>query len=107
MQLLTRPLASAASTPSTRCQRLLQSARQKLLAAHVPLRLRITAFLRLSCLALEGSGTYSHLMQTLLEQNPDWWSTCDVLPTGTLKSTDAKVQKQLRCILQLHLVERE
>jgi hypothetical protein len=97
------PSVANASIPSPRPQeRLLQSARQKLLAPHVPPLLRITAFLRLSCLALEVPGAYSQLMQALSNHDPEWQHTCDILPAGTLKSTDPQVQHHLAAILRLH-----
>jgi hypothetical protein len=102
MLLLTQPIVFASLTSANHQERILQIARQKLLASHVSPILRITAFLRLSCLALEGSGNYSQLMRSLFDYDPDWWRTCDITPTGELISTDVEVQQRLALVLRLH-----
>lgn len=87
---------------SARREQLLYTARQKLLAADVPFLLRVTAFLRLSCLALGYPETYPRLMQGLCDHNPEWWHTCDVTATGVLESADPEIQQRLAIVLQAH-----
>ncbi|MDX2228092.1 MAG: hypothetical protein NW220_00550 [Leptolyngbyaceae cyanobacterium bins.349] len=87
--------------PTDRTQRLLESAKQKLVMANVPPLLRMTAFLRLSCLALNGSITYSILLQKLC-RHQNWWMTCNVTPEGTLKSSNAEINLLLAPINWLH-----
>lgn len=90
------------TAPSNQAPQLLELAKQKLLAPNVPMVMRITAFLRLSCLALGEAGCYSQLMQTLFNHNPEWWKTCEVTSDGLLISSDLEVQKLLSVVLQLH-----
>jgi len=87
---------------SIRTQRLLMAARQKLLVPHGSPLLRMTTFLRLSCAALEQSGAYPRLMQALFDHNSEWWKTCEVMPEGTLQSSDPEIQMHLAAVLQLH-----
>jgi len=87
--------------PTDRTQQLLKSAQQKLVMADVPPLLRMTAFLRLSCLALNDSIAYSVLLQKLCcHQN--WWLTCEVTSAGTLHSSNAEVNLLLAPINRLH-----
>lgn len=87
---------------SSRTRRLLTAARQKLLAPHDQPLLQMTAFLRLSCAALEQPGAYPRLMQALFDHNSEWWKACEVTPEGTLQSSDPEIQMQLAAVLQLH-----
>jgi len=88
--------------PANRTQQLLESARQKLLAPHVSPLLRMTAFLRISCAALEEPGAYSQLMQALFQHDREWWKTCEVTPEGMLSSSDPEIQWLLERVLKLH-----
>jgi hypothetical protein len=63
--------------------------------------LRMTAFLRLSCLTLHQPGAYSTLMQTLCSHQ-DWWITCEATPGGTLTSSDPEINRLLEPINRLH-----
>jgi hypothetical protein len=87
---------------STRTQRLLTVARQKLLVPHGSPLLQMTAFLRLSCAALEQPGAYQRLIQALFDHNSEWWKTCEVMPEGTLQSSDPEIQMYLAEVLHLH-----
>lgn len=84
-----------------RTQKLLESARQKLLITDLPQLLRVTAFIRLSCLTLDEPGAYSKLMQQL-SCYKEWWMTCEVTATGTLKSENPKINLLLEPINLLH-----
>lgn len=90
------------SPPSKQTQQLLASARQKLLAPHVPALLRITAFLRLSCAALGTDGAYPQLMQALFRYDKEWWKACEVSPDGVLCSSDPEIYWLLEPVLQLY-----
>lgn len=87
---------------SNQTQQVLVSARQKLLASHVPALLRMTAFLRLSCTALGTQGAYPQLMEALFRYDKEWWKACEVLPDGVLCSSDPGIYWLLEPILQLH-----
>ncbi len=89
------------TAPTAQIQKSLQAAREKLLAANVPQLLRVTGFLRLSCLTLEEPGAYSELLQKLCEY-PCWWTLCDVTPAGTLESTNPQISRLLAPINALH-----
>lgn len=86
---------------SDRTQQLLESARQKLLATDTPKLLRITSFLRLSCLALDEPGAYSKLLQQLCSHRA-WWLTCTVTVAGTLKSSHPEIDHLLTPLNRLH-----
>lgn len=88
--------------PANRTQSLLEAARQKLLASHVSPLLRMTAFLRISCAALEEAGAYSQLMQALFQHDREWWKTCEITPEGILSSSDPEIQWLLEKVLKLH-----
>ena len=89
------------SAPSDRTQDLLTAARQKLVTPDLPQVLRMSAFLRLTCLTLEESGAYTQLMQQLFEY-PQWWLTCKVTPVGTLHSSNPNINRLLEPINHLH-----
>ena len=82
--------------------RLLCAAQAKLLDEQVPQLIRLTAFLRLSCAALDTPGAYAQLQRALYQSNPQWMNTCEVSNTGRLHSTDLAIQALLTPILQLH-----
>jgi len=78
-------------------------AREKLQATDVPLILRISYYLRVSCGALEVDGVrYSTLLSNLYAQNPVWLSTCTVTPAGVLGSSDRAITALLKPITALH-----
>ncbi len=87
-------------------QQRLAAARQKLSAPHVPALLRITAFLRLSCTALDTPGTYPQLLQALAQYDKDWWQACEISPDGLLCSADPEISWLLAPVLQLHTSPR-
>lgn len=81
----------------------LTTAREKLQAPDVPMTLRISSYLRISCLALKAEGIrYSSLMQALSSHNPQWMETCAVSPEGYLESSDCMVSELLSPINALH-----
>lgn len=90
------------SPQSNQTQQRLAAARQKLLAPHVPALLRMTAFLRLSCTALDTPGAYPQLMQALAQHDKEWWKACTVSPDGVLSSSDPEIYWLLEPVLQLH-----
>lgn len=78
-------------------------ASEKLQACDVPMTLRISSYLRISCLALKAEGVrYSSLMQALSSHNPQWMETCVVSPEGYLESSDCMISELLSPINALH-----
>jgi|GEM_PF-4432772 len=96
-------LIPAAVVPSP-SPTLLAAAQRKLLDAQVPQLLRLTAFLRLSCAALDTPGAYSRLLQSLYQTHPEWMKTCEITGEGTLYSTEPAIQQLLAPVLQLHML---
>jgi hypothetical protein len=90
-----------AEVTTDRTQQLLESARQKLLRNDVPPLLRVTAFLRISCLAVDEPGAYAKLMQQLCSHQA-WWTTCTASSDGTLKSSNPEINLLLASINRLH-----
>ena len=80
-------------------------ARQKLQATDVPMLLRVSYYLRISCSKLNSDVRYSSLMQTLHTQHPGWLETCVVTPVGTLRSSHRQVDALLPPIAALHQAE--
>lgn len=82
---------------------LLTVARQKLQVTDVPIQLRVTYYLRLSCSVLNSDHIrYSSLMQALYIINPAWLDTCTVTPLGTLHSSHCTINQLLKPITALH-----
>jgi hypothetical protein len=94
-------MLSVVFTRSDRIQKLLESARQKLVTADIPQMLRITAFLRISCLTLDEPGAYFNLMQKLCSHK-EWWMTCKVTAAETLTSSNPEINLLLEPINLLH-----
>jgi hypothetical protein len=94
-------MLSVVLAPSDRTQKLLEAARQKLVRADSPLLLRMTTFLRLSCLTLDEPGAYSQLMQKLCSHK-EWWLTCEVTLDGTLRSSHPDITLALAPIHRLY-----
>lgn len=85
----------------------LTTARQKLQLTDVPFPLRVSYYLRISCLALNSSRVrYSRLMAALYTQNPAWLETCTVTSTGRLQSSDRTINTLLRPITALHQTQQ-
>jgi hypothetical protein len=81
----------------------LSVAQQKLQATDVPIQLRVTYYLRLSCSVLNSDHIrYSSLMQALSTVNPAWLDTCTVTPLGTLHSSHRTINQLLKPITALH-----
>jgi hypothetical protein len=102
--LLTAPIVPPCSAQITRTHYLLEAARKKLLTSPMPLLLRITTFLRLSCTAVEAPGMFYQLMQALFNHDTEWWKTCDITPAGTVQSSDPEIQILLAIAQPLHFV---
>lgn len=81
---------------------LLFAAQTKLFAENVPALLRISAFLRLSCLAMPEPGQYSKLMKALFEQDGEWYESCSITEAELILSSNPKIHQMLIPILQLH-----
>lgn len=78
-------------------------ARKTLQTEHIPFLLRVTYYLRISCNRLAGEGIrYSELLKALFQCNPNWLMTCEVTPSGELKSDDPEIHQLLMPIEQLH-----
>jgi len=85
----------------------LATAREKLQATDVPMILRVSYYLRVSCTALEADGIgYSHLLHHLYAQSPMWLSTCKVTPEGILESSDRPINTLLKPITALHRADQ-
>lgn len=81
----------------------LMIARQKLQATDVPIVLRVSYYLRLSCSVLDAnSSCYSQLMKALYIQDPAWLETCMITPLGTLRSSHCRIDELLQPITTLH-----
>lgn len=81
----------------------LSVARQKLQALDVPMSLRTSYYLRVSCSQLDsGSIRYSSLIALLCKHNPAWIETCVVTPMGTLRSSHRQIDELLKPIADLH-----
>lgn len=82
---------------------LLTVAKQKLQATDVPLQLRVTYYLRLSCSVLNSNQfRYTSLMHALYTLNPNWLDTCTVTPLGTLLPSQRSINQLLKPITALH-----
>lgn len=78
-------------------------ARQKLQATHVPMSLRVSYYLRISCSVLNSNRIgYSSLMQALYAENPAWLDTCVVTSVGTVRSSHRVIDELLKPIAALH-----
>jgi hypothetical protein len=78
-------------------------ARQKLQTTDVPMLLRVSYYLRISCSMLNSDSIrYSSLMRTLYTENPAWLETCVVTPLGTLQSSHPGINELLKPIIALH-----
>jgi hypothetical protein len=86
---------------TTRKQKLLESARQKLVMKDVPPMLCMIAFLRISCRTVDEPGAYSKMMMQLCSHK-EWWTTCTITSEGTLKSFNPKINLLLAPINLLH-----
>jgi hypothetical protein len=84
----------------------LQVARQKLQASDVPFQLRVTYYLRVSCLQMDAQGiSYTNLMRALFIHNPEWLQTCKVTEIGSLQSSDRTINQHLSSIEDLHMTD--
>lgn len=84
----------------------LHVARQKLQTADVPFQLRVTYYLRVSCITLNTpENSYSNLLKALFSHNPDWLNTCQVTPMGHLQSSDRTIDDILSPIKKLHRLD--
>jgi len=82
---------------------LLTVARQKLQTTDVPMSLRVSYYLRVSCSMLNSDSIrYSSLMQALYTEDPAWLETCRVTSLGTLRSSHCVIDKLLNPITALH-----
>ena len=89
---------------------LLDYAQTKLLT-EMPRQLKMVSYLRLCCIAIHKlhqktiwfgkhraaafDTSYSHLLQALCHQNPEWWKLCWI-ECGILKSDDPVIDKLLQ-----------
>lgn len=77
--------------------------REKLLATDVPLSLRVSYYLRVSCANLASDDIrYSTLLKALYTENVRWMETCSVSMLGTLESSDRTISALLSPITALH-----
>jgi hypothetical protein len=82
-------------------------ARQKLHATDVPMLLRVSYYLRVSCSALNSDHIrYSRLMQALYTEHPTWLDTCVVTPLGTVRSSHRVIDELLKPITALHQADQ-
>lgn len=89
------------------CPTTLTVAREKLQAMDTPLLLRVSYYLRVSCLALDSNHLrYSSLMKSLYQQNSAWLETCLVTPQGYLQSSDRAINQLLWPITALHQADQ-
>jgi len=68
--------------------------------------LRTVSFLRISCSVMPEKDAYSQLMKALFEQNPLWWTQCEITAHGDLGSTDLAINQLLQPIKALHRPEQ-
>jgi hypothetical protein len=82
-------------------------ARQKLQSTDVPMVLRVSSYLRLSCSALNSDSIrYSRLMQALYTENSAWLDTCVVTSVGTVRSNHPVINELLKPITALHQADQ-
>jgi hypothetical protein len=108
---------SIARNPSI--TRNLSFVRKKNLMVDVPLQLRLSSSLRVSCSIIQRiyfNGLdinllekdkqryqYSNLYRQLCCLNPQWWNTCQVSKEGSVISNDKAIATLLHPLYQLHL----
>ncbi len=81
----------------------LSLASQKLQATDIPIALRVSYYLHISCSLLNSDQfRYRNLMQALYTTNPTWLDTCVVTPLGTLQSTHPTINQLLNPITALY-----
>lgn len=93
---------SAASTRTKSFTATLISAQQKLDYLDVPLQLRLTGFLRISCSLLPEQGSFSKLMAALTAADPQWGNTCMVTSRGTIHSSNQTINALLAPVMLLY-----
>lgn len=84
-------------------------AQQKLTNSDIPFWLRAVSYIRLTCSAIhqsqpqeslrDSSATqiaYLKLLSQLINENPNWWTTCYVNLDGLLASNQPNIQKLLK-----------
>lgn len=85
-------------------------AQQKLTNSDIPFQLRAVSYIRLTCSAIhqsqpQGSLTdslsatqisYLKLLSQLINENPNWWTTCYVNLDGLLASNQPNIQQLLK-----------
>jgi hypothetical protein len=82
-------------------------ARQKLQTTNVPMLLRVSYYLRVSCSALNSDHIrYSRLMQALYTANSAWLDTCVVTSAGTVRSNHPVIDELLKPITALHQADQ-
>jgi hypothetical protein len=100
------PIAPNNLTPDDlSIQALLQFAQQQLQVPHLPASIKIAAYLKICCLAIQKSflaeqpipaeRLYHNLMQWLGECEPEWWQQCIITARG-IASDDVRIQDLLQ-----------
>jgi hypothetical protein len=90
--------------------------RCQLLVKEIPMQLRVTSYLRISCSSLQklnklgayGTGTgfqhiqYFLLLKVLTEYDSCWWKRCILSSRGILKSEDSAIENILEPLSKFH-----
>jgi hypothetical protein len=97
--------------------RTLSYSRHKLLDKDIPMQLRATSYLRISCSSLKKLDNleslsiemqlqdiqFSLLLKSLTEYDSRWWDRCTVSSQGVLKSENSVIESLLEPLTQIHL----
>lgn len=94
--------------------------RKKNLMVDVPLKIRLSSYLRVSCAIIQRIDfngldinllekdkqryQYSNLFRQLCCLNLQWWNTCQVSKEGSVISNDKAIATLLHPLYQLHLM---
>jgi hypothetical protein len=91
--------------------------RYKLLDKDIPMQLRATSYLRISCTSFKKLNDlelfestaqlqdiqFSFLLKSLTKYDSCWWKKCTVSNQGILKSEDSAIKKLLEPLINLHV----
>jgi hypothetical protein len=91
--------------------------RHKLLDKDIPMQLRATSYLRISCSSFKKLNDldpfkntaqlreiqFSLLLKSLTKYDSCWWKKCTVSSQGILKSEDSEIKKLIEPLINLHI----
>jgi hypothetical protein len=110
-------LTKTRDSEATKILRMLSYSRYKLLDKDIPIQLRVTSYLRISCSSLKKLNNleslsieiqpqdiqFSLLLKSLTEYDSCWWDRCTMSSQGVLKSENSVIKSFLEPLTKLHL----